>query len=417
MAAKETGGAGSDNSSPLAVAAQALDLQDLDAPAREQLTRQLLTLREALRSGELDEQEALETLEGLLQDQGLALSNELKQLWQSLAGSPAAEGEQQPSPMLALLDGLRQLLADTGLKQDTGQKRGDSAVAGEAMGLAVAGADANREDSLRTDGELAGRKVSSNAETEHQSPQQRETAAERRVANWLSTATGEAAAGGEKPGLALKESAAALKETEVVLKNVALGEGDARVRNATDRALFSLALSGEKGSAIPTGLQPPAGSTAAAAPIPTERGFTVQTMVNTLVGQPNWGQAVGQRVMWLAQQNIAEAQLRLDPPDLGPVKVKISVQNEQAQVVFTSHSPGVREALDQSTQRLRELFAEQGLDLVNVDVSDDQRGGAGDGTPEESGPFAGRGVDTDPDGTEPPQWVMEGQLTLVDHYA
>ena len=96
----------------------------------------------------------------------------------------------------------------------------------------------------------------------------------------------------------------------------------------------------------------------------------MQTGVPVALGQPQWGQAVGERVLWLAAQNVSAAEIRLDPPELGPMQVRVSVNQEQVNVSFTSPHPAVREVLDQQLNRLREMFAEQGLNLGDVDVSD-----------------------------------------------
>lgn len=103
---------------------------------------------------------------------------------------------------------------------------------------------------------------------------------------------------------------------------------------------------------------------------PAARAFVVQTGVPVTLGQPQWGQAVGERVLWLAAQNISSAEIRLDPPELGPMQVRVSVNQDQVNVSFTSPHPAVREVLDQQLNRLREMFSEQGLNLVDVDVSD-----------------------------------------------
>nr|WP_324259257.1 flagellar hook-length control protein FliK [Cellvibrio fontiphilus] len=103
---------------------------------------------------------------------------------------------------------------------------------------------------------------------------------------------------------------------------------------------------------------------------PTARGFVVQTGVPVPMGQPQWGQGVSERVLWLAAQNVSAAEIRLDPPELGPMQVRVSVNQEQVNISFVSPHPAVRDALDQQLQRLREMFSEQGLNLGNVDVSD-----------------------------------------------
>lgn len=103
---------------------------------------------------------------------------------------------------------------------------------------------------------------------------------------------------------------------------------------------------------------------------PAARSFVVQTAVPVPIGQPQWSQAVGEKVLWLAAQNVSSAEINLHPKDLGPMQVRVSVNQEQTTVSFTSHHAVVREVLDQNLNRLRDMFSEQGLNLVNVDVSD-----------------------------------------------
>ena len=52
------------------------------------------------------------------------------------------------------------------------------------------------------------------------------------------------------------------------------------------------------------------------------------------------------------------------------MQVRISTQNDQTTVTFTSHHAAVREVLDQGMARLKEMFSEQGLNLVQADVGE-----------------------------------------------
>ncbi|MDO3385054.1 flagellar hook-length control protein FliK [Gilvimarinus sp. SDUM040013] len=143
-----------------------------------------------------------------------------------------------------------------------------------------------------------------------------------------------------------------------------------------------------------------------------------QAQVTTSFSSPNWGQAVNQQVVWLAQQGIQSAEIRLDPPDLGPLHVKVTINNDQAQVSFTSHQAVVREALDQSAHRLREMLAEQGMTQVDVGVSGEEEkwadqhggengsGGANDSAGDEEGEF-GSSATT----------IATTGVGLIDHYA
>ncbi len=95
-----------------------------------------------------------------------------------------------------------------------------------------------------------------------------------------------------------------------------------------------------------------------------------QIPVNIRFGQPQWATAIAERTAMIASQNIQFAELQLDPPELGPLQVKVSIHQDQASVSFVSANQAVRESVDQSIIKLKELFEEQGLDLVDVDVSD-----------------------------------------------
>lgn len=94
----------------------------------------------------------------------------------------------------------------------------------------------------------------------------------------------------------------------------------------------------------------------------------VQT-VAVPVGQAGWDAAFSQRVSWVATNNLQVAQLHLNPPNLGPVEVRISLNSDQANAVFTSPHAAVREAIEAALPRLREMLADNGLSLGNVNVS------------------------------------------------
>ena len=87
------------------------------------------------------------------------------------------------------------------------------------------------------------------------------------------------------------------------------------------------------------------------------------------ISQPGWDQALGQRVMWLVKQDVQGAELRINPPQLGPVEMRVVLNNGQADVSFTSPHALVRDALEAAMPRLRDMFSDNGLNLVNVNVS------------------------------------------------
>lgn len=83
-----------------------------------------------------------------------------------------------------------------------------------------------------------------------------------------------------------------------------------------------------------------------------------------------WDKVMTGRVIWMAREGMQRAELRLNPANLGPVEVRLAVNNEQASVTFIAQNATTRETLEQALPRLREAFQENGLSLANADVSD-----------------------------------------------
>lgn len=91
--------------------------------------------------------------------------------------------------------------------------------------------------------------------------------------------------------------------------------------------------------------------------------FNQQTLASDLV----------EKTGWLIEHKIDTAQIQLDPPELGPIAVKIHSHQEQVSVSFIVANPQVRDAMDQTLQRLKELLQEQGINLSHADVNDQRQ--------------------------------------------
>ena len=110
------------------------------------------------------------------------------------------------------------------------------------------------------------------------------------------------------------------------------------------------------------------------------------------VGTPAWDQALGQKIVWMAHGGEQTATLTMNPPDLGPMQVVLSVSNNQATVDFMSAQPEVRQALENALPRLREMMGESGVQLGQANVSaGSQQQFAGSG--EQNGGRRGKGSD------------------------
>lgn len=104
---------------------------------------------------------------------------------------------------------------------------------------------------------------------------------------------------------------------------------------------------------------------------------SVEQPVELPVGQAGWGRELGSRVLWLARDNQQYAELHLNPPNLGPLEVRIALQSDQgATISFLSNHAAVRDAVTDALPQLRDLFAEGGFTALDVSVSHQSAGGA-----------------------------------------
>jgi flagellar hook-length control protein FliK len=138
--------------------------------------------------------------------------------------------------------------------------------------------------------------------------------------------------------------------------------------------------------------------------------------INVPFGQAGWGQAFGNQVVWAVNQGMPAAELHLSPPDLGPMSVRISMDQDQASMVFSSSHAMVREAIEAAMPRLRDMLSSQGITLVDVNVS---QHGAAD-TQREPGAFrnasTGAGNESDP-GAATGGVSTRATLGMLDIYA
>lgn len=87
------------------------------------------------------------------------------------------------------------------------------------------------------------------------------------------------------------------------------------------------------------------------------------------VGTEAWENQVGQKVVYMVGSEEQTASLTLNPPDLGPLQVVLSVTNDQASVTFSANQEEVRQALENALPRLREMMGESGIALGNATVN------------------------------------------------
>ncbi|QYJ74087.1 flagellar hook-length control protein FliK [Shewanella sp. FJAT-52076] len=76
----------------------------------------------------------------------------------------------------------------------------------------------------------------------------------------------------------------------------------------------------------------------------------------------------------MVRDGIQQAEIRLDPPELGSMMVRIQVQGNETQVQFHVNAQQTKDVVEQAMPRLRELLAQQGMELTDGQVSHERRG-------------------------------------------
>lgn len=89
------------------------------------------------------------------------------------------------------------------------------------------------------------------------------------------------------------------------------------------------------------------------------------------VAEHGWDQALGDKLIWMAGHRQQVAELHLNPPDLGPLKITLTLNHDQASAQFVSAHAPVREAIEAALPRLREMLADSGITLGDASVSTD----------------------------------------------
>ncbi|MBL8259477.1 MAG: flagellar hook-length control protein FliK [Candidatus Competibacteraceae bacterium] len=141
--------------------------------------------------------------------------------------------------------------------------------------------------------------------------------------------------------------------------------------------------------------------------------------------QKHWERTLGQQLHWMINNQVQEAEIKVNPPDLGPLEVRVSLHHQQTNVTFFSHEAAVREALETALPRLRELLDAQGINLNQTQVADPSlaRQQAGTGQQPAYGQRDGRDRPPSLPGAEPAAEPAEsrprarGLNGVVDDYA
>ncbi|TDB45208.1 flagellar hook-length control protein FliK [Photorhabdus luminescens] len=94
-------------------------------------------------------------------------------------------------------------------------------------------------------------------------------------------------------------------------------------------------------------------------------------LLNAQLGSEEWQQQLNQQIILFNRNGLQQAELRLHPQELGALQIRMSVEDNQAQLHLASAHSHVRAALEAALPGLRHALAESGIQLTQSSVSSD----------------------------------------------
>jgi flagellar hook-length control protein FliK len=125
------------------------------------------------------------------------------------------------------------------------------------------------------------------------------------------------------------------------------------------------------------------------------------------IHEPTFHEHLAGQVGETLMAGIERAEITLSPPELGPIRIELSLSGESASIAFSATQPETRTAIEQSLPTLRTMLADHGLQLSQASVNGGSADGAGSqarqsgpgntGSPGESGGLRGRATTGGPE--------------------
>lgn len=202
------------------------------------------------------------------------------------------------------------------------------------------------------------------------------------------------------------------------------------IANLADKAAIPTAIPADVNPAQAGSVASATASAHAALPIGgTGPGFNLAAQaaspaIATPLQSPQWASDFGRQFISLTRggHNMPHtAELRLDPPELGPLRISINISDNVAHAIFTSPHAAVRQTVENALPQLQQLLEQAGISLGQASVNDQ-------GQPEQSfseasggnrGQTATAGNTSGTAGTDTPQPGTRNRApdALVDTFA
>jgi len=99
--------------------------------------------------------------------------------------------------------------------------------------------------------------------------------------------------------------------------------------------------------------------------------------LQTPIADPSWATEAGGVVRLMVQDHISHAQLRIDPPELGPIEIRMTMEGDTAAITFHAAAAATRALLENHMPRLREAMQGVGVELGQATVGQQDRPDSG----------------------------------------
>lgn len=124
----------------------------------------------------------------------------------------------------------------------------------------------------------------------------------------------------------------------------------------------------EDDSALAVALNPTMANTAVGGSV--DRPVVALPAINYALRHAQWETALGQRLMYVINQQVAQAQIQLNPAHLGPIRLMINFDRDQTvQIQMQAQHSQTRDAMEQALPRLRDMLTDAGIKFDQLQVS------------------------------------------------
>ncbi len=103
------------------------------------------------------------------------------------------------------------------------------------------------------------------------------------------------------------------------------------------------------------------------------------TEINIPLGHAAWEQSLARQLLQAGQGQLRQLHIKLNPSNLGSLDIKLQVDGDATNIAFSSQHAVVREAVEASLPRLREMLSGSGINLGNLDVGGQDTAGGQQG--------------------------------------